>query len=262
VSGYACPRAFENPPAPVGARPAIPTANVQQVSSIGDFIAGEHVGLNLKKFAYLEGTAIIGYGDHYHWVEVHYSPWDLIGCPSGRSCGRYRNDQANVWVCLDQNFANCFPAGDKRYNLTMGHVSRSDPTAGITARYAGGAENYSIQFDFQCNESVPFGEVHFDTVGRETTEQLIVIWAHTHEVCPDREWGQIKGGSVFLLIVVVGFIAYFVIGTLVMYVLTGTVTLPNEGLWTEFGSSLATAVTFIVTCGKGQSAAGGSYDTI
>jgi hypothetical protein len=262
TSGYACPKEFENPPAPVGARPAIPTRNVRQDSSVGDFIEGQHVGLNLKKFSYLEGRSIVGYDVHYHWIEVHYSPWDLINCPDGRNCGRYRNDQANVWVCLDQNYANCFPAGDKRYNLTMGHIDRANALSGITALYRGGAENYSIQFDFQCNESVPFGEVHFEQLGRETAAQRITIWAHTHEVCPDREWGQIKGGSVFLTIVIVGFIGYFVIGTLVMYILTGTVTLPNEGFWTEFGSSLATSVTFLVTCGKGQSAAGGSYDTI
>jgi hypothetical protein len=262
TSGYACPKAFETPAPPVGTRPAIPTSNVRQITSLREFINGQHVGLNLKKFAYLEGRSIVGYDVHYHWIEVHFSPWDLIGCPGGKSCGRYKDDQANAWVCLDQNFVNCFPAGDKRYNLTMGHIDRTNPLSGITARYAGGAENYSIQFDFQCNDSVPFGEVHFETLGRETTSQSITIWAHTHEVCPDREWGQIKGGAVFLLIVFCAFIAYFVIGTLVMYVRTGTVTLPNEGIWTEFGSCLADAVAFIVTCGKGQSAAGGTYDTI
>jgi hypothetical protein len=260
-SGYVCPQAFEYPTPPSVARPAIPAA-ASQTATIGDFVAGQHVGLNLKKFAYLQGQVILGYDIHYHKAEIHYSPWDLIGCPDGKNCGTYRGDQANVWKCLDQGFANCFPVGDKRYGLTMGHINTSNALSGITALYAGGANGYSIQFDFQCNESVPFGEVHFNVLGQENVTHAITVWAHTHEVCPDREWGQIRGGSVFLLIVFTLFIGYFVIGTIVLYVANGTVALPNEGFWDEFGSSLAAGVGCIFSCGKGASAGTGNYDAI
>jgi hypothetical protein len=145
----------------------------------------------------------------------------------------------------------------------MGHINATDPLSGITASYLGGAGGSRIQFDFQCNTSVPFGEVHFNKLGVEAANGRMVIYAHTSEVCPDREWGQIRGGSVFLLILSVGFVAYFAIGTIVVYVISGSVSLPNEGLWGEIGESLVTGVMFIVTCGKGgSSGTTGNYDTI
>jgi uncharacterized membrane protein YraQ (UPF0718 family) len=144
----------------------------------------------------------------------------------------------------------------------MGHISRTDPLSGITARYRGGANNYSIQFDFQCDDTLPYGEVQFNQLGNETVNRAIVVYAHTHEVCPDREWGQIMGGSIFLVIVIALVIGYFAIGTLVMYIRGGTVALPNEGFWGEVGDSLAAGAGFFCSCGKGAPAATGTYENI
>jgi hypothetical protein len=97
----------------------------------------------------------------------------------------------------------------------MTHINLSDPLSGITAKYLGGPSGYSIEFDFQCNEDVPFGEVSFDRVGEERGE-AIKVQAHTPEVCPGREWGQIRVGAAFILTVTLFFLGYFVIGTLVL----------------------------------------------
>jgi hypothetical protein len=59
------------------------------------------------------------------------------------------------------------------------------------------------------------------------------------------------------LIVGVAFFAYFVIGTFVKYIVTGEVSFIFDGFWSEVSDSLTTAVTFLVTCGKGQAGAGG-----
>jgi hypothetical protein len=267
-ASYVCPHRLETGHIPTVARSPPPTKNVVQQFKIGDFLNGSHVGLNLKKFTYLQGQSIVGYDTHYHWAEWHYSPWELIPCPENHTCGVYQNESANAWKCVGANqksLNECFPLGDRRYNLTVDFLNRSNDLAGIKAVYGGGAPGYSFQVDWQCNASVPFGTVYFNHLVRDIHSSLfgveshnITLWAHTHEVCPGREWGQLRGGTVFLLIVGVLFFAYFVLGTLIKYVVTGSVSFLNEGFWSEVSDSLTAGAVFIVTCGKGSSGGGGA----
>jgi hypothetical protein len=257
ASAYVCPH-----PLIVGAFPSVtrsppPPKPVLQNSEVGDFINGQHVGINLKKFEYLQGRSVVGYETYYHWAEWHYSPWELIGCPKGLNCGVYVDDLANIWKCVGANTENCFPIGDKRYNLSVDFLNHTNELAGIKAVYGGGADDYSVQVDWQCNDSVEYGTVYFNHIVTENLSKRIVLWAHTHEVCPDSEWGQVRPGAVFLLIVGLAFFVVFVLGTLVKYVVTGAVSLLFDNFWSEVSDSLTTAVVFLVTCGKGQSVAGG-----
>jgi hypothetical protein len=152
---------------------------------------------------------------------------------------------------------NCFPLGDRRYNLTVDFLNRSNELAGIKAVYGGGAPSYSVQVDWQCNSTVAYGTVYFNHFVPENASHHITLWAHTHEVCPDQEWGQIQGGAIFLLIVGVLFFVYFVLGTLIKYAVTGSVSLLNDGFWSEVSDSLTTGMLFLVTCGRGSSGGGG-----
>jgi hypothetical protein len=88
---------FVEPEVPKIARPAAP-ASVAQQSSIGEFVAGQYVGLDVQKFAYLQSLIVIGHDRAYYPAEIHYSPWDQLGCPCGKHCGTYNSDQANIWL--------------------------------------------------------------------------------------------------------------------------------------------------------------------
>jgi hypothetical protein len=66
----------------------------------------------------------------------------------------------------------------------------------------------------------------------------------------------VRPGTRFLLIVIGVFFAYFVIGTLAKYAITGSLGFLNKDFWSEVGDSLSTGVLFLVTFGKSQSGGG------
>jgi hypothetical protein len=272
AASYICPRELWIESIPNRPRPTPPPKSVQQYQ-VGDFINGSHVGLNLKKFSYLQGRSVVeSYLGYFYRAEWHYSPWELIGCPEDHNCGIYAKEVANLWKCVGNNTQDCFPLGDRRYNLTVDFLNHTNEMAGIKAAYGGAVPGFSVQVDWQCNDSVAFGTVYFNHVVREryTLEndtRRIILWAHTHEVCPGREWGQVRPGGVFLAIVGVAFFGYFVLGTLIKYIVTGEVSFLFDGFWSEVSDSLTAAVVFLVTCGKGTAGAtgggtGGSYNDI
>jgi hypothetical protein len=270
-SGHICPIPFETPGPPTIPR-GEPPSKVNQTFKLGAVIKGEYVGLNLKKYHLIEGRQVVGYDIHYHWAEFHFSPYKLIGCPKDKDCGIYTGDQANVWECLigehhpdthlTSSYRKCFPIGDKRWGVKMGHINNSDPNSGITAAYGGGAAGYQVQFDFQCDEAIAAGTLHFPTIGRQNATNYVTVFVHSKEVCPGSEWGEIKGGGYFLIIIASVFVLYFVIGTLINYIITGSVSLLNEEFWTEVSASLSTGALSLVTCGKGQVGGGGTYNDI
>jgi hypothetical protein len=147
-------------------------------------------------------------------------------------------------------------------------LNHTNELAGIKAAYGGGAGGYSVQVDWQCNDSVEYGTVYFNHFVRENESKRIVLWAHTHEVCPLSDWGQIRPGAVFLLIMAIVFFVYFVVGTFAKYVVTGNVSFLFEDFWSEVSDSLTEAVTFIVRCGMSSAGGGvgvgggGSYNDI
>jgi hypothetical protein len=66
-----CPHRLEAGHIPSATRAPVPTGNVVEQYQIGDFINGSHIGINLKKFSYLQGQSIVGYDINYHWAELH-----------------------------------------------------------------------------------------------------------------------------------------------------------------------------------------------
>jgi hypothetical protein len=76
-----------------------------------------------------------------------------------------------------------------------------------------------------------------------------------------------KGGSIFLLVVGGGLVVYLIIAVLVGFLCYGQVSVGPVGFWSEFGACVATAVTFIFTCGRhtwtgGAGHASGQYETL
>jgi hypothetical protein len=193
-SAYVCPKEFGRD-IPTAPRPAVSDGDVPMDSEISATIDGQQVALDLTTLGYLQGEVLVGYDSSFHSFEIHYSPWALLGCPRGKNCGRYQSDQANVWGCIGSSFPSCYPLGDKRYGLNLSYIGEDDPLSGIKAMYLGGAAGSDAQFEFQCNESIPIPEVHFNQVARQTVNQGIVVYAQTNKVCIHRPEENESGRS-------------------------------------------------------------------
>jgi hypothetical protein len=71
--------------------------------------------------------------------------------------------------------------------------------------------------------------------------------------CPNYKGpvGVLSGGSVFLVIVLVGVTGYLFVGVvIVQMVMRNKIEIPNQGFCTEVKESLLAAVGFILSCGK------------
>jgi hypothetical protein len=204
--------------------------------------------LQLSRLEAMNSTVLIGTEDIWHIANVHYSPVERIGCPSDADCGIYQNDQANVWKCIGQDLLNCFPIGDSAYGLEMSHLSQDDIISGIVAEYNGGVEGIVTIFEFQCSSYLPFGILEWGSVADQETN-AIRFYIYTREVCQESDWGQINGGSIFILGLYWIILGYLGGGTFLNWIFMNKVQVPNEGFWGEVYMVLSIAIQWIVTGG-------------
>jgi hypothetical protein len=271
ASSYVCPRPFQEPPGPEFTRPPPPSNYSNDYKYEGTVGLGDdakHIGLNLKKIREITDNLILGAGDYYHRAQLHYSPWDPVGCPEGKNCTVYAKESANVWKCTGYNYSECFPVADRRYGLTFGFINISDPLTGLQVSYAGGVLGSTTTVHYHCDPEGMFGVIMFPASGSENSQfgpqgypRHIVVMAHTRELCEEIEWGELHGGAVFLLLLFGGCILYFGFGPLGIFLGTGALSIPNEGFWLALWDSVYTAIQFIVTCGKSANA-GPVYDRV
>jgi hypothetical protein len=257
-SALSCPRRSSDGYVPTHPR-SLPSGPIEQVDEIEGFAGGMHYGLKLKKLMPAQGEIFAEESTTVYKRVVHFSPYTLRGCPKKGRCGIYENEQANVWSCVNDTNPICFPIGDKRYNLTMGFLDPSVKYSGVWAHYSGGADDYRVTFHFYCDLNLKRGDLELYTVGQQDRNH-VTVHAHTLRMCTEAGYGQLNGGAVFLLIVVIASLLYFGCGTIVIFFLEGTVSVPNEAFWVEVWDSIVTALTFIFSCGKEGS--GVVYDRV
>ena len=255
-TGVACPRRFETPEAPKTPRDP-PSGDEKQTTDFEQNFGEDSISFNLRKMKPVHEEVFLGVNGQMHKAEIHFSPYDLIGCPKEGACKNYEDDVANVWKCIGLNYNKCYPIGDRRYGLEIDVVNSSNILAGLTANYNGGAEKTEVHFQFQCNYSVPYGEITFDETGVETRNRTPVIYAHTRHACPNHNNDtRVGGGGIFLMIVFSAIVAYVALGSLAMFVITGRVALPFAEFWSEVGKSIV----YVFTLLTGR--AGGSNETV
>ena len=262
TSGVACAHRFEDPPMPTTPRDP-PSGGETQTTDFEYQYGEDRISFNVKKMQPVAEEVFLGVTGQMHRAEIHFSPYDLIKCPKEGGCGVYANDEANVWKCVGRNYEDCYPIGDRRYGLEISPVNTSNIMAGLIANYNGGAQNSEIHFQFQCNYSVPYGEITFDETGVETRSHIPIIYAHTRHACPNHNNDtKMSGGGIFLLVVFGLAVAYFGVGTLIVFIVTGSVAIPFEAFWAGVGQDIVYAVTFIFTCAKASPTDAVSYDKI
>lgn len=223
-------------------------------------VNGQNIELNLNKFKYIEAYVASGYSGKYSRNQVLFSPTSKIGCPQGKTCPSYQ--EGNAWLCVNDS-SYCYPIGNMDYGLTMNVLSKTDPYAGVTVNYDGGLHGSEVHFNFFCDESLSDDQMVIKPIDISTPPGKVhAITVMTSQVCPYVPMTLRKAtpGAYFLIALGIAFVAYFGIGTLIMYVISGGISVPFEPFWVEFFECVSTAVVFIFTCGKSRTVA--AYDNI
>jgi hypothetical protein len=249
---------------------------VAQVYRFKGMMGRYQVAFDLRKMPnYFVDQTILGEATTWYRVRLHYSPYGLIGCPRNQAgqlhnCSIYSGDKANVWYCAQSAipFNDCFPVGDRRYGLNTSFINPTMDWSGVNVSYQGGAGNYSIEFHYHCDTSVPYGSFKYAMIGDQGRSSLsgfmprIAIHVHTREVCMESDFGDSKGGAIFLLVIFLFALLYFGLGTFIIYFLHGAVSVPNEDFWLEVWDSFTYPILAIVGGGKAVQAAGPAYKRI
>ena len=246
---------------------------------------GYFMEINLKDFATHREEVFLGKQQTYRRTIIRYDPDQPMDCGGDVCLG---GGKTNIWKCYKENDGkeHCYGVGDARQSLKF-HTT-DEFKDGITVTYGDGYAGYSTAIQFLCNNSIARHTVDFDVIGGEqTSTRRITLYAHTSDVCPKKVGptplpttptpaptpsggdsqvvapgaGPVTGGSVFMLLIVIGVISYLVIGLFISYKSTGKFELPNGTFWSEFGTNVITGATFIFTCGKKQTC-GANYDAI
>jgi hypothetical protein len=259
-SSYACPERFVPGRIPTKPRPKPPN-NAPASAEIHGMVGGDAIRLELKKFSVVDDDVVVGMSQ-FHRAEFVYSPWHLIKCPDGRDCGTYAHDVANVWKCVGEDYAQCYPVGDRRWGLNLTFRDPDKRHTGIAAQYFGGAEGYRIAIMYYCDRDVDPGDLDFADLGTEVARSgvhSIILDAHTREICQGKDWGKLSGGAVFLILMTAVVMLYVAGGTIAKYLLTGVIEVPNTNLWLQVWQSLSVGVQFLFCCRVPE---GGLYEKI
>lgn len=245
-----CPKKFETPVAPNKITPTPTPDPSQKVDyTFNGIIDDSLLSLDLKKMSSKKQTVILGYGDNYHMAEIILTPGKLSKCPKGYTCNSDIKE-GNVWKCI--NGKTCWPIGDARYGLHFSFIDDDNHMAGVAVNYDGGYGKYETHVLFQCNYSVPKHTIVFDEVGAQGRSNVVVLYGHTPDVCPQSGYGKksITGGSTFLFLLLIVIVFYFGLGTIIKFITTGAISIPNEEFWSSFWKSVTSTALFLFKCEK------------
>lgn len=257
----ACSNKFQPAVTPYPSNTPEPSGETPETSFKTE-IDGQTIELDLKKLKSVDGYVASGFSGKYAHNQLLFSPIKKLNCPKGKACpDNYQ--EGNAWLCVNDS-TYCYPIGNMDYGLTMRKLgTKDDLYGGVTVNYDGGLYGSEVHFNFFCDETLRENELLLKPIDiAPPPGKIHAITFLTSNVCPSipMTLRQTTGGAYFLLILAVAFVGYFGIGTFVMYVLTGGISVPFESFWTEFFECVTTAVVFIFTCGKSRTIA--AYDNI
>jgi hypothetical protein len=185
--------------------------------------------------------------------------------PSGYNVLDGAKQKANIWRCFDQSSRGkaCHSVGQAAYGLTWGKINATDAGFGLNVTYGPGYGEWTAQLRFHCDPELAPGHVWFRDVGG-LSDRTVELGAYTAMVCAGYDDGFriLKGGAVFVMIILVGTVLYITGGVAVEYLRSGLVKFPNEEFWAALGDSIKTTVTFIVSCGKTVNVERSDYENV
>jgi len=281
VSGSArnvCPMKFANAfypktPSPTPEPSPIPDSYYYYRTPVIDNLFME---INLKNLKATSQDIVLGSKHIYRKAKILFDPDQPRTCQDGYTC--LGGGQTNIWKCFtDENGTKaCYGIGDSRQGMAF-HFN-GDFVDGVVAEIKGGYSNYVTTIHILCNESVPANTIDFGDIGAERTNfKRITLYGHSSDICPKQQgttplpsevptrsyhphpssgtpigpgMGAVTGGSVFLLILLLGFGIYFFGGLIISFLKNGQFSVPNSDFWLNFTTYVATGAVFVFTCGK------------
>ena len=182
--------------------------------------------------------------------KIFLQPCGLIRCPSGYNCEGFVNSSA--WLCNSDKM--CYSVGNAmtgEFQLTVNDEAKAlyqDPVrkTGIEVRYVCDAGTNGLVIERNATQS---------------SDAMFQIRALSNAFCKGKGKSGITGGAIFLIIVAVGFLLYFSVGTLVVFLTTGFIKIPNSEFWFLFGECIKDGFLFLATCGR-QGPLRNEYDSI
>jgi hypothetical protein len=186
TSRYVCPFPYVTHTKETEPRPPSPGENppTKWETQIGEWT----VGIDLAQLTpQITKNLLFGrYRSHEYGInDIVYSPVTKIGCPSGKDCGAYQTEQANVWRCVGTDQHDCFPIGDLSYGLNFSLRNSSEPHSGIVAHYLGGANEWTTNIVFICSDDMTPGNLSLNEDARTVGLLKVAnIHAYSKDACP------------------------------------------------------------------------------
>jgi hypothetical protein len=265
-SSAVCPRPFRSPWVPQPPLTPTPIPPAQDIDYVYSFVDpnGDRVELNLFTMSDLGQYVVVGYNNAFERNYFTFHPVTPQKAPAGyRVFDADGSDAtASVWRCVKNT-----PAGDFCHSVAHAETglkvtpAREFAKEGVVARYGGGFGGYTLNIQFECNWSIPDGQVVFDPVGFLTPPAYLVLDVHSRMVCPNysHNINRLSVGSVFMTIAMLAFVLYMSLGIAGGFIANRVVAFPHAEFWGRTANSITMAAVFVVTCGQKFTADNGTY---
>ena len=163
-------------------------------------------------------------------MTLWYSPFSPSTCPSGFDC-EFR-ETADGWGCW---YHHCFPIAIHDYNVSS--VPSTD--INVASFIVQGQSDYRMKFVVTCDRKLDAISISKDVF--VTPDNLFTVSASARFACPSSSLPlpKVSGGAIFLLVLLLTTILYLGLGTIIQWIRTGRVDIPNAKFWAEVGACIA-----------------------
>lgn len=213
----ACPKEEITPPIPTPA-PG-PTPAPKDPSMVYDD-SRRDIHFDLSTLSTISQDVVIEGETNRQSVTIHASFSGAIECPGNICEGP---DTAFVFKCWNNAGTNkCFAVGDPRYGITLNYTD---------AVFDGGYGGFTSSFSLKCGT-----RSYIDEYATEPDGRTLYMTLYSPMFCFSS--ATISGGSVFMMIILLGFICYVSFGIVINFILEGSIEFPNSDFWDSVVSSI------------------------
>lgn len=254
-SSEVCPRSYLVPTPPPTPSPS-PEPTGSPVLYFETTLDGKTGVADFYSMGYHHQRVLVGHDDKYELDMIYFDATNKIPCPDGYKC-LGEAQESNVWRCI--NGDTCISMAHTEFGIDYKLIDPSTVEHGISATF-GGSYAETLVVNCMCDE-MRHGFRFDDLVDRTPYGNSVKLTIRSRGFCKSR-LSPLSGGAVFLLLVFTVGIVYFGGGIIFMFVMYGTVTIPNAAFWQEFVACIVYVFTFLFGLTRMGATASLEYDKI
>ena len=258
-SSEVCPREYIQPTLPPTPSPS-PEPTGTPVTYFEETVNGVTRVADFNSMGYHRQRLLVGHDDQYELDVIYFDATNKIPCPGNYTC-LGASQQANVWRCIKNT--TCIPMADTGFGIEYDLIDQSNIAHGISATF-GGSYAEKLIVNCLCDET-KHGFRFDDLADRTPAGDSVKLTIRSMEFCGAAPKPKMSGGALLLLVVMTCGVAYIGIGTLITFVITGQVNIPNAGFWNEVRNSIFYVLNWVFVAIFGtrfSGAAGTEYDKL